>query len=87
MRAVIVLGALLGLLVVTTPATAQLYTWTDDNGVVHYTADPSSIPPQYRPADLQPMPSAAPASRGWESWCRDGGPLDREPGKSNCRGT
>jgi hypothetical protein len=74
MRAWIVLGTVLGLLVATTPAAAQLYSWTDENGVVHYTADPASIPPQYRPADLQPMPapapmpSAAPTRGGWESW-------------------
>ena len=67
MRASIVLGAVLGWLVLTTPAAAQLYSWTDANGVMHYTADPASIPAQYRPADLQPMPPVAP-SRGWESW-------------------
>src|SRR5216117_105339 len=67
MRASIALVALLGLLGLTTPAAAQLYSWTDSNGVMHYTADPASIPPQHRPADLPPMPSAPPA-RGWESW-------------------
>ena len=67
MRAVTVLGAVLGLLVLTTPSAAQLYSWTDANGVVHYTSDPATIPPEHRPADLQPMPTAAP-SRGWASW-------------------
>jgi hypothetical protein len=46
------------------PAAAQLYSWTDANGVVHYTADPSSIPPQFRPRDLPaspPPPPPAPA--------------------------
>ncbi len=66
MRPSLLFGALLGLLVATTPAAAQVYNWTDANGVMHYTADPASIPSQYRPPDLQPMP-AAPA-RGWESW-------------------
>ena len=43
------------------PALAQeLYKWTDENGVVHYTADPWSIPPQYRPSDLPPERPAKP---------------------------
>ena len=38
-------------------ATAQpLYTWTDENGVTHYTADPWSIPLKYRPVDLPQQP-------------------------------
>lgn len=68
MRAWMTLGALLVLLVTATPAVAQLYTWTDEHGVVHYTADPFSIPLQHRPAGL---PAAAPAPRapgGWEGW-------------------
>ena len=41
------------------PAAAQqLYTWTDENGVLHYTADPWSIPPKYRPDDLPKQPPA-----------------------------
>lgn len=32
----------------TSPATAQLYRWTDDAGTVHYTTDLASIPPAYR---------------------------------------
>lgn len=39
------------------PAAAQpLYTWTDESGVVHYTAHPWSIPLKYRPVDLPPQP-------------------------------
>lgn len=67
MRATLTLGAVLGVLLLTTPSAAQLYSWTDANGVVHYTSDPSTIPAQHRPADLQPMPTVAP-SRSWESW-------------------
>ena len=41
------------------PAAAQqLSTWTDETGVVHYTAAPWSIPPRYRPVDLPEQPSA-----------------------------
>ena len=65
MRAWIGLGAVLGLLVLATPAPAQVYSWTDANGVVHYTADPSTIPPEHRPPDL---PVSVAPSRGWEQW-------------------
>lgn len=60
-------GVLLLLLVLATPAAAQVYTWTDENGVVHYTADPWTIPPQYRPGEM-PAPPAPRAPGGWESW-------------------
>ena len=60
------LRALLIVLLLATPALAQVYTWTDENGIVHYTADPWTIPPQYRPGDL---PAPAPrAPGGWENW-------------------
>ena len=36
----------------------QLYTWTDDNGITYYTADPWSIPPKYRPDGLPEQPPA-----------------------------
>ena len=51
-----------GVLVV--PAAAQpLYTWTDENGVTYYTADPWSIPPKYRPDGLPKQPPvSAPGS-------------------------
>ncbi|HYE92271.1 MAG TPA: aspartyl protease family protein [Terriglobales bacterium] len=61
-------------LVLTTaaPAAAQLYTWTDENGVVHYTADAAAIPPQFQPGVNRPTPTpAAPvpvASDPWSSW-------------------
>jgi hypothetical protein len=67
MRSSIALGVGLGLLALATTAAAQPYSWTDANGVVHYTADPSTIPSQHRPPELQMAPSVAP-SRGWESW-------------------
>jgi hypothetical protein len=60
-------GALLLLVLLASPVAAQVYTWTDDNGVVHYTADPWSIPPQHRPDDM-PAPAPPRAPGGWESW-------------------
>lgn len=42
----------LSLLVLTAfvvPAAAELYQWTDGDGVSHYTSDPDSIPEAYRP--------------------------------------
>ena len=60
------------LLLAAAPASAQLYTWTDDRGVVHYTADPYTIPPQFRPADIPATPAPAtpvPASSDpWSAW-------------------
>src|SRR4030095_7292066 len=56
-----VFRALLIVLLLATPALAQVYTWTDENGIVHYTADPWTIPPQYRPGDL---PATAPRAPG-----------------------
>jgi Aspartyl protease/Domain of unknown function (DUF4124) len=52
-----------------TPATAQLYRWTDASGTVYYTTDPASIPAAYResardigaPTPGPPTPPAAPA--------------------------
>jgi len=56
---------------VASPATAQLFRWTDAEGTVHYTADPASIPaahrdgarrlghPQARPEPPAPVPGAA----------------------------
>jgi hypothetical protein len=32
----------------TSPAAAQLYRWTDDAGTVHYTTDLATVPPAYR---------------------------------------
>ncbi|SRR6266851_5333828 len=65
------LGLVVGMLIVAVagPAAAQIYTWTDENGVVHYTADPWSIPAEHRPADLPPPSPMAPRpAQGWESW-------------------
>lgn len=39
-----------------TPSAAQPYTWTDSSGVTHYTADPRTVPPEYRTEDA---PSSA----------------------------
>jgi hypothetical protein len=49
------------------PATAQLYRWTDDEGVVRYTNDLHAIPPRFRPGatDLgspQARPPSAPSA-------------------------
>lgn len=41
---------------VPTAAAQHLYTWTDETGVVHYTADPWSIPPKYRPDNVPTRP-------------------------------
>jgi hypothetical protein len=49
------------------PVSAQLYTWTDEHGVVHYTADPYTIPPQFRPVDLPPAPPPR-ANDAWSAW-------------------
>ena len=47
------LGALLWLSAIAAPpSAAQPYTWTDQAGVTHYTADPQSMPPEHRPVDL-----------------------------------
>jgi hypothetical protein len=63
----VVIGALM--VAVAAPAAAQLYSWTDENDVVHYTADISSIPPQHRPADLAPAQQVTPRpSQGWHTW-------------------
>jgi hypothetical protein len=45
-----------------TPALADLYTWTDAEGVVYYTSDLASIPPAFRDtATLISTPQARPA--------------------------
>ena len=66
MRLWMSLTALLAVVLVVSPAMSQVYTWTDEHGVVHYTADPSTIPPRHRPADLPAAPPRTPG--GWESW-------------------
>jgi hypothetical protein len=67
------LGALvaaLALLALAGPAAAQVYSWTDERGVVHYTADPASVPPAYRTPDMPAASEAVTVERrgGWESW-------------------
>lgn len=64
-------GALTSALLVlltTAPAGAQLYRWTDAQGVVRYTNDPSTIPPAHRDAAADigspaPRPAAPPLPR------------------------
>jgi hypothetical protein len=51
------------------PASAQPYTWTDERGVAHYTADPYTIPPQFRPADIPPTPAPT-SDDAWSNWGR-----------------
>lgn len=55
--------------VVVGPAAAQPYSWTDSQGVVHYTSDYWSIPPEHRPTDMAPPPQVAPpVHQGWSTW-------------------
>ena len=44
---------------VAAPAAAQLYRWTDAEGTVHYTADLSAIPPNFRD-DATPLSAPQP---------------------------
>ncbi len=56
-------AAVLAACLIAMPATAELLRWTDGEGTVHYTADPSSIPPAYRDAAQRlthPQPPPAP---------------------------
>jgi hypothetical protein len=62
-RAAGVALALLGTLAVAPGAAAELYRWTDESGVVHYTGDRLAIPARYRAAARpvpHPRPTAAP---------------------------
>jgi hypothetical protein len=62
------IGSLL-LVMLAAPAAAQLYSWTDAQGVVHYTSDYWSIPVEHRPSDVAPpQPVATPAHQGWSTW-------------------
>jgi hypothetical protein len=60
---VIALAAVLVVLATVSPAAAQFYSWTDENGTTYYTADPWSMPAEYRPDDLPLTPPEAPPAR------------------------
>jgi hypothetical protein len=47
-------------LIAGTRADAQPYTWTDEAGVTHYTADPAAVPPKHRRQALPSAPAQAP---------------------------
>lgn len=70
MRPVTALVVALTLLVLAGHATAQVYSWTDERGVVHYTADPASVPPAYRTPDMPAASEPVVVERqgGWETW-------------------
>lgn len=57
------LAAILVVLATASPAAAQVYSWTDEDGTTYYTADPWSMPPQYRPDDIPLTPPEAPPAR------------------------
>ena len=50
------------------PAAAQFYSWTDDFGVVHYTADPWTVPPALRPEGLPEFPPPRVPVDPWTAW-------------------
>jgi hypothetical protein len=58
-------AALVGALLVSVPADAQYYRWTDDKGNSHYTDGLDAIPERFRskavPLGLRPRPAPAPA--------------------------
>jgi hypothetical protein len=69
MRRGVVLAVILTLMALATPVAAQLYTWTDERGVVHYTSDFWAVPLQHRPTDVPaPAPMVSPAHQGWHTW-------------------
>lgn len=58
------IGAMVALLAIAAPdAGADIYKWTDDQGTLHFTDDPTTIPPSKRdqmsPFIKEPPPSAA----------------------------
>ena len=70
MRLLSALVVALGCLALAGPAVAQLYSWTDERGVVHYTADPAAVPPAFRTPDM-PLPTdpvSVDRQGGWETW-------------------
>ncbi len=78
------LASALLVLLAATPAGAQLYRWTDAQGVVRYTNDPSTIPPAQRDSAIDigsPAPRPAPpptpaAERGTVAPFAAGGPIN-----------
>jgi hypothetical protein len=50
------------------PAAAQLFSWTDDQGVTHYTADPWTVPVAFRPAGLPEFPPPRMPLEPWAAW-------------------
>ncbi|MBM4439322.1 MAG: retroviral-like aspartic protease family protein [Candidatus Rokubacteria bacterium] len=74
------IAALSLVLATAAPAPAQLYTWTDHNGVVHYTADPSAIPQQFQPGENRPTPTpAVPVPVAADPWSNWGKPVVAAP--------
>ena len=86
--------AALGLvLLVATPASAEIYRWTDAQGAIHFSEDPSQIPPAYRatarkgaasssgndPVQTYSVPAPSPALRSLPASLahRAGGPAPR----------
>lgn len=46
------------LLLAVTPLAAEIYSWRDSAGVVHYTDDPAAVPKKYRTRTKAPQPPA-----------------------------
>lgn len=55
------------LLIVAAPAAAQVYSWTDEHGVVHYTADPWTVPVPLRPEGLPEFPPPRVPREPWSA--------------------
>ncbi len=78
------LASALLVLLAFTPAGAQLYRWTDAQGVVRYTNDRAAIPPAYRdtatdigsPAPRPPAPSRPLVERSVATPFIPGGPIN-----------
>jgi hypothetical protein len=59
-RTILGLAALLLVLAVPLPSRAELYRWTDGDGIAHYTADLASIPAEFRASATMTFPPHAP---------------------------
>jgi clan AA aspartic protease (TIGR02281 family) len=53
------------------PASAEVYTWTDERGQVHMTDDLSTVPPQYRKGAERPDQAEASLDRRWNHLPRE----------------